>query len=232
MKASEVLRRYAEGEINFQRVNLRGQSFQGENLSGADFSEADLRSTNFTGATLIGVNFTDAKCGLQKRWATLLVIFSWLLAGISGFLSVLMGAVVTLIFDPSSTEDQIIGWVSLIVLVLFLIVVMRHGIGAGAGVGAVAVAGVLNEAEQKNLADAATEIQQLLEQLSKNHPTSKNKEKMVIVGEAVDRIEQNPTLKAKVINALKAGGTEAFKEAVNHPLVNILLASIEGWQDS
>ncbi len=94
------------------------------------------------------------------------------------------------------------------------------------------VAGVINEAEKQNLADAATEIQQLLEQLSETYPTSTNKEKMVVVGEAVDQIESNPTLKAKVINALKAGGTEAFKEAVNHPLVNILVATIEGWQDA
>ena len=55
---------------------------------------------------------------------------------------------------------------------------------------------------------------------------------MIVVGEAVDRIENNPTLKAKVINALKAGGIEAFKEAINHPLVNILVATIEGWQDT
>lgn len=58
------------------------------------------------------------------------------------------------------------------------------------------------------------------------------KEKNIVVGEVVDRIEQNPPLKAKVINALKAGGTEAFKEAIDHRLVNILVASIEGWQDS
>ena len=94
------------------------------------------------------------------------------------------------------------------------------------------VAGVINEAEKQNLADAATEIQQLLEQLSETYPTSTNKEKMVVVGEAVEQIESNRTLKAKVINALKAGGTEAFKEAVNHPLVNILVATIEGWQDA
>ena len=94
------------------------------------------------------------------------------------------------------------------------------------------VAGVINEAENQNLADAATEIQQLLEQLSTTYPTSTNKEKIAVIGEAVDQIENNPTLKAKVINALKAGGTEAFKEAVNHPLVNILVATIEGWQDS
>ena len=76
MKASEVLKRYQARERNFRRVNLRGQSFKGQDLAGADFSEADIRSTNFTGA----------KCGLQKRWAIVLVLISWLLAGISGVL--------------------------------------------------------------------------------------------------------------------------------------------------
>ncbi len=94
------------------------------------------------------------------------------------------------------------------------------------------IAGVINEAEQKNLVDAAQEIQQLLEQLSETYPTTTIKEKNTVVIEAVDQIESNPTLKAKVINALKAGGTEAFKEAIDHPLVNILVATIEGWQDA
>ena len=94
------------------------------------------------------------------------------------------------------------------------------------------IAGVINEAEKQNLVDAATKIQQLLEQLSKTYPTTTSKEKNIVVGEVIDRIENNPTLKAKVINALKAGGTEAFKEAIDHPLVNILVATIEGWQDA
>ena len=88
-----------------------------------------------------------------------------------------------------------------------------------------------NNYNSQDLPQAAAEIQQLLEQLAKNNPTTTTKEKMIVVGEAVDEIETNPRLKTKVINALKAGGTEAFKEAINHPLVNILLATIEGWQD-
>ncbi|NEO03156.1 MAG: hypothetical protein F6K50_49945 [Moorea sp. SIO3I7] len=83
------------------------------------------------------------------------------------------------------------------------------------------------EEADKNIAEAAAEIQQLLNQLSQTNPTTTSKEKMIVVSEVVDQIENNPPLKAKVINALKAGGVEAFKEAINHPLVNVLMAMIE-----
>ncbi|MGK7954369.1 MAG: COR domain-containing protein [Crocosphaera sp.] len=94
------------------------------------------------------------------------------------------------------------------------------------------IANTINEAPQQDLPEAAAQIQALLDQLSQTYPTNTTKEKMVIVGEAVDQIENNPTFKAKVINALKAGGIEAFKEAVDHPLINILMATIDGWQNT
>ena len=45
-----------------------------------------------------------------------------------------------------------------------------------------------------------------------------------------EAIEQDPALRSRVIGALKAGGVEALKELVDHPLVTILLAALEGWQ--
>lgn len=84
--------------------------------------------------------------------------------------------------------------------------------------------------QRQNLADAAAEIQQILNQLSQTYPIATTSEKMTVVAKAVDEIENNPTLKARVIGALKAGGTEALKELIDNPLINILLASIEGWQ--
>ncbi|NEP28481.1 hypothetical protein [Moorena sp. SIO3I6] len=86
--------------------------------------------------------------------------------------------------------------------------------------------------KKQTLTEAAAEIQQLLEQLSQAYPTTTTAEKMTVVMEAADRIENNPTLKSRVVGALKSGGTEAFKEAINHPLVNILVATIEGWKDA
>lgn len=109
MKASEVLRRYAAEERNFRGVNLRGKSFKGQDLSGVDFSEADIHSANFTGANLTDANFAGAKCGLQKRWAILLVISSWILAVISGFFSIFANGLVSLNFDPFSQENHILG---------------------------------------------------------------------------------------------------------------------------
>ncbi|WAN69426.1 hypothetical protein BJP36_35640 [Moorena producens JHB] len=91
----------------------------------------------------------------------------------------------------------------------------------------------INQSQKKQtLTEAAAEIQQLLEQLSQAYPTTTTAEKMTVVMEAADRIENNPTLKSRVVGALKSGGTEAFKEAIDHPLVNILVATIEGWKDA
>ncbi|MCC5632522.1 pentapeptide repeat-containing protein [Nostoc sphaeroides CHAB 2801] len=86
--------------------------------------------------------------------------------------------------------------------------------------------------QRQNLAEAAAEIQQLLNQLGQSYPTNTPLEKQIAVTEALKQIDSNPTLKARVIGALKAGGTEALKELVDHPLVNILLATLEGWQDA
>jgi uncharacterized protein YjbI with pentapeptide repeats len=84
----------------------------------------------------------------------------------------------------------------------------------------------------QDLTVAAAQIQQLLNQLEATNPTATETEKMIVVAKAADEIKNNPTLKARVIAALKSGGKEAFKEAVDNPLVNILVALIEGWQEA
>jgi len=86
--------------------------------------------------------------------------------------------------------------------------------------------------QNQSLAEAAAEIQQLLKQLSVTYPTSTKVGELTVVAKAVKEIESKPILKARLIAALKAGGTDAFKEAIDHPLVDILIAAVQGWLHS
>ncbi len=105
MKAEKVLERYRAGERDFGRVNLRGQSFKGKDLSGVDFSEADIRGADFTKANLKGANFSRAKAGLQRRWAIGLVIISWLLSVVSGFISAIASAFLVYFFLHETIKE-------------------------------------------------------------------------------------------------------------------------------
>lgn len=107
----------------------------------------------------------------------------------------------------------------------------NFGVGINKGeINTEKLAGIINEAQQRNLTDAAAEIHQLLKQLEETNPTTTETERIIVAAKAADEIRNNPTLKARVIGALKSGGKEAFKETVDNPLVNILIAIIEGWQ--
>ena len=76
------------------------------------------------------------------------------------------------------------------------------------------------------LAHAAKEIQDLLEQLSETYPTTTTKEQRTVAAEAIARIESNPTLRQRVINAAKGGALEALKQT---PVGKIVAAAIDGW---
>ncbi|BDA71544.1 hypothetical protein CAL7716_057100 [Calothrix sp. PCC 7716] len=89
-----------------------------------------------------------------------------------------------------------------------------------------------NIGEKQNLAQAASEIQQLLRKLQIDNPTSTDTDRAIIAAKAADAIKNNPTLKARVIGALKSGGKEALKEAVDNPIFNVSVAMIEGWQEA
>ncbi|MEL7245393.1 MAG: pentapeptide repeat-containing protein [Cyanobacteria bacterium J06573_2] len=87
----------------------------------------------------------------------------------------------------------------------------------------------INVVSQQEISSVATEIQVILEKLDKQkHPVT-DIEKLATVALAVEEIKNNPRLEARLINAIKAGGIQTFKEAVKHPLMNILVATIQGW---
>jgi hypothetical protein len=68
----------------------------------------------------------------------------------------------------------------------------------------------------------------LLYQLSLTNPASEE-----AVAEAVHQeIRRNPTLKARLISALQAGGLEALKAIFNHPLFSISAETVKGWLEA
>lgn len=84
MRAAEVLNRYAQGERNFQGVDLRNQNFRNQDLSNANFCGADLRGTNFSHSTLINTDFSNARCGLPQYWLGLLPLIFLFICLFSG----------------------------------------------------------------------------------------------------------------------------------------------------
>ena len=87
----------------------------------------------------------------------------------------------------------------------------------------------INETPQKTLAETAAEIQQLLKQLEQSNPTETTAGQMAVATQAIEIVENNPTLKQRVIGVLKSAGTEAFKEALDNPIANVLVAAFQGW---
>jgi uncharacterized protein YjbI with pentapeptide repeats len=82
--------------------------------------------------------------------------------------------------------------------------------------------------QKQNLAEAVGEIQQLLYQLAQTNPTNTDS-----VTEAIyQEIKRNPTLKARLNSAFKAGGMEALKTIFNHPLFSIPAETIKGWLEA
>ncbi|MGC1393161.1 MAG: pentapeptide repeat-containing protein, partial [Coleofasciculaceae cyanobacterium] len=85
--------------------------------------------------------------------------------------------------------------------------------------------------QKQSLINTATKIHKLLQQLDQTYPTTTPLEKQKVVIEVIKRIEKNPILKAWVIGVMKEVSTEALKELINHPLVNVLLAALAEYKD-
>lgn len=77
--------------------------------------------------------------------------------------------------------------------------------------------------QQKSMADTAKEIQDLLNQLSETYSP------VEVPAQADAEIQKRPTLRKKLVGAIKAGGKKAIEKLVDHPAAAIVLAAAEGW---
>jgi Leucine-rich repeat (LRR) protein/GTPase SAR1 family protein len=83
----------------------------------------------------------------------------------------------------------------------------------------------------QNLAQAALEIQALLDNLSETYNPNTETGQTKIAKDAIEQIEQNPTLKGRIVNAVKEGGYTALEEAIDRPVVKILMAAFKGFTE-
>ena len=88
-------------------------------------------------------------------------------------------------------------------------------------------------AQQQSLTSAAMEIQALLTQLAQDHPEGSLEEKQTLAKMELRRkVKEDPTLKDRLLNAIKAGGIETAKVLTNNPFVSIPLETVKGWLEA
>ena len=90
----------------------------------------------------------------------------------------------------------------------------------------------ITQYHSQNLTQAAQEIKALLTQLDQDYDRSSPTGQAMISAKAIEKIESNPTLKARVVNALKEGGAAALESAVDHPAVKPVVALLKGFMDA
>jgi hypothetical protein len=106
---------------------------------------------------------------------------------------------------------------------------INHGSVGAMGENARSDCNTFTQLEQKKtLSEAAAEIQELLNQLSKTEYTSDED----LVDALHQEIKRNPTLKARLVSALKSGGLEALKAIFNHPVFSIPAETVKGWLEA
>jgi internalin A len=82
-----------------------------------------------------------------------------------------------------------------------------------------------------NLAQAAKEIKELLDQLSEEYNPNTEKGQNLIKDEAVKVIKENPKLQDRIFQALKEGSVTALEEAINHPVAKVVIATVKGFAE-
>jgi len=83
----------------------------------------------------------------------------------------------------------------------------------------------------QNLLQAAQDIKALIDQLSDNYDTTTQLGKMGLSLKVLESVEKDPTIKSRVLNALKEAGTTAVEEAIAHPIAKVLVAMFNGYID-
>ena len=84
----------------------------------------------------------------------------------------------------------------------------------------------------QDLAQATRDIKALFAELDQSYDKTTPSGQMMIAAKAVEAIENKPTTKDRLLNALKEGGTTATEEAIEHPAIKPVVAAFKGYMDA
>ena len=79
--------------------------------------------------------------------------------------------------------------------------------------------------QKQTLAEAAREIQELLQQLEATNPTATEAEQTAFITAAIE-----PTRREHFLGALQAGWKEVIQEFLDKSYLQISIATLEGWK--
>ena len=86
-----------------------------------------------------------------------------------------------------------------------------------------------NSGQDINDEKLASEIQEVLDRLSGKYSTVTVAERMAVATKAVECIEQDISLKRKIVNSMRVGGIAAISQFLNHPAASFMIAAFEEW---
>ena len=85
-------------------------------------------------------------------------------------------------------------------------------------------------APQQDLAQAAKDIRDLLQQLDLDYAATTTTEQTTALAKKVE--QQKPEGRDRIVGALEKGGKKALEKLVDHPAAAIAIAAYEGWKDT
>ena len=83
-----------------------------------------------------------------------------------------------------------------------------------------------------DLAQATRDIKALFAELDQSHDKTTRSGQMMIAAKTVEAIEGDPTIKQRLINAVKEGGAAAIEETIKHPAIKPVVAALKGYMDA
>ena len=84
----------------------------------------------------------------------------------------------------------------------------------------------------KEISVNVAERQKLLKQLSQTYPTNTEEEQKTVANEVIKRIKSDPKSMQRILSALKAGGTSALGQFLNHPAATFIIEALKDWQET